>query len=126
LNPRADLTIIHVKQVQTLFALIEPLSAVFMTPTENLSNQSITNYENEYLQQLIAKNGYFGRQGLTHVDIPYVLQHCLIGRIKKSFDISFNRITEKGAQYIDKALEANTSLNILDMRQNLISDMGTR
>jgi hypothetical protein len=127
LDSGAGLTIIHVKQVQAPFPLIEPPSAVSMIPTENLSNQiSIKNYQNEYLKQLIAKNGYLGRQGLTDVDIPYILQHCLIGKIRESFDISFNRITEKGAVHIGKALEANTSLNILDMRQNLISDMGTR
>jgi hypothetical protein len=126
LDSGAGLTITHVKQVQAPFPLIESPSTVSMTPTENLSNQNITNYQNEYLEQVIAKKGYLGRQGLTDVDIPYILQHCLIGKIKESFDISFNQITEKGAQYIGKALEANTSLNILDMRQNLISDLGTR
>lgn len=119
------LTIIQVKQVQAPFPLIEAPSIVSIKPNKNLLDQNIKTYENEYLKQLIAKNSSIARQGLTDVDVPYVLDHCLIGKDKKSFDISFNRITEKGAVHIGKAVHANTTLNILDMRQNLLSDMGT-
>jgi hypothetical protein len=126
LDSGAGLTIIHVKQVQTPFSLIEPPAKISITTTDNLLNQQLTNYQNEYLRQLIAENGYLGCQGLTDSDIPYVLEHCVIGKTDKTFDISFNQITETGASFIANALRANTSLQKLDMRQNRLSDVGVR
>jgi hypothetical protein len=124
LDPGDGLTIIHVKQVQAPFSLIESPSTNLVTLDENLSNRQISNYQNEYLKQLFAKKDYLGHQGLTDVDIPYVLENCMIGKKDTTFDISFNQITEKGALHIGKALKANTSLKILDMRQNRLSDSG--
>lgn len=126
LDAGAGLTIIHVKQVQPSFSLIESPSTNPITITENLSNKQLVDYHNEYLKQWVAKKGYLGCQGLTDIDIPYVLQQCMIGKKDETFDISSNQITEKGALWIAKALEANTSLKILDMRQNQISDLGSR
>jgi hypothetical protein len=121
----AGLTIIHVKQVQPSFILIESPITIPAITSEKSSNKQIPNYPEEYLKQrIIAKNGCLSREGLTDADISYVLQHCIVGKKGKFFDIAFNKIGDKGAQCIGTALQANTSLQVLDMRQNQVSGLG--
>ncbi|CAF1481983.1 unnamed protein product [Adineta steineri] len=133
LNPSSDLHIIHLKQVDPPFSLIElPSTGITLQVTSQTTKNEIqvsNNYRNEKLEELIAqcpvnKTVNLDSQGLTDNDIPIIIQHAIIDKKCSSLSINENMITDKGIYHMAKAIESNTSLGLLNLSNNQITDVG--
>ncbi|CAF2644787.1 unnamed protein product [Rotaria sp. Silwood2] len=129
LNPAPSLHIIHLKQVEPPFPLIESPSN-----TQNVqltTNKEVTPYRNEKLEKLIAECPMhsvidLNQQELTDLDIPILIERSIIEKQCRSLYIHKNKITSEGARHIGKVLESNTSLTILSMYTNRVANQGVR
>jgi Ran GTPase-activating protein (RanGAP) involved in mRNA processing and transport len=135
LKPSSDLYIIHLKQVDPPFPLIElPFATMTAQPTSDAmknEKQLSNNYRNEKLEQLISQcplkgKVELGNQELTDNDIPIIIQLAIIDKQCFRLDLMSNMIANEGAQHLARILQSNTSLQILDLSVNQITDDGVR
>ncbi|CAF4159972.1 unnamed protein product, partial [Adineta steineri] len=133
LNPSSDLHIIHLKQVDPPFSLIElPPTRITLQVTSQTKKNEIklsNNYRNEKLEELIAQCPFKGTvnlksQKLTDNDIPIIIQHAIIDKKCSYLSIKKNMITDNGINHLAKAIESNTSLGVLALDNNKITDVG--
>ncbi|CAF1392608.1 unnamed protein product [Adineta steineri] len=133
LNPSSDLHIIHLKQVDPPFCLIElpPIAITLQVTSQTKKNevQLSNNYRNEKLEKLIAqcpfnKTVNLDSQGLTDNDIPIIIQHAIIDKKCWYLNINKNMITDNGINHLAEAIESNTSLGVLTLIENQITDVG--
>ncbi|CAF3710944.1 unnamed protein product [Adineta steineri] len=133
LNPSSDLHIIHLKQVDPPFSLIElPPTRITLQVTSQTKKNEIklsNNYRNEKLEELTAQCPFKGTvdlksQKLTDNDIPIIIQQAIIDKECWSLSININMITDKGIYHLAKAIESNTSLGVLTLSENQITDVG--
>ncbi|CAF4384707.1 unnamed protein product [Rotaria sp. Silwood2] len=131
LKPSSDLNIIHLRQVDPPFPLIElPLTTMtvrlkshFNKDEEQLPNS----YQNDKLEQLIYTQGHdmdLKRQELIDNDIPIVIQRAIIDKKCSYLNLRSNKITEEGAQCLAKVLQSHTSLSMLQIAENKVGDGG--
>ncbi|CAF1008719.1 unnamed protein product [Adineta steineri] len=133
LNPSSDLHIIHLKQVDPPFSLIElPPTGITLQITSQIKKNVIqlsNNYRNEKLEELIAQCPFnktvdLESQELTDNDIPIIIQQAIIDKECWYLTINKNMITDNGINHLAKAIESNTSLGVLTLRYNKITDVG--
>ena len=133
LKPSSDLHIIHLKQVDPPFPLIElPTTTGPVQPTTKVKKneeKSSHYYRNEKLEQLIAQCPLkstvdLKNQELTDNDIPIIIQRAIIDKQCWSLDLASNMITDEGVQRLAKILESNTLLKFLSFARNQITDVG--
>ncbi len=133
LNPSADLHIIHLKQVDPPYPLIElPLATITVQPTIQVkhdTDQVSNNYRNEKLEQLIAQcpsNSTIDldNQGLIDKDIPIIIQQAIIDKQCFYLKLNCNMIADEGTEHLAKILQSNTSLSILALGSNKVTDAG--
>ncbi|CAF2143907.1 unnamed protein product [Rotaria magnacalcarata] len=126
-----DLQIIHLKQVDPPFPLIElPIKNMTMSQTSHCKKdegQPSCTYQNDKLEKLICsmiKDVDLEGQGLIDNDIPIVIKLAINDRKCLYLNLNTNKITDEGAQYLAEMLASNPSLSILQITGNQITDAG--
>jgi len=96
----------------------------------HISQTSSTNtYQNKQLQQLIEQcqhqsEVHLEKQNLNDEDMEIVVKEAIINKQCKKLELGYNKITSVGASIIAKALNGNTTLDILYLNKNYLSDKG--
>jgi hypothetical protein len=122
LNPSTDLHLIHLKQVDPPFSLIEPTS---ITPTVQSTPQVKKNPQ-RIAQYVLNDKVNFCEQRLIDKDIRIVVQQAIIDKQCSILYLTNNTITDEGAQHLGNVVQSNTSLKPLSMEKNRISGVGVR
>ncbi|CAM4987150.1 unnamed protein product [Rotaria socialis] len=131
LKPSIDLQIIHLKQVDSPFPLIElPIKNMTTSQTshcEKDEEQVSCTYQNDKLEKLICSmtnDVDLEGQGLIDNDIPIVIKLAINDRKCLYLNLNTNKITDERAQYLAEMLASNPSLSILQITGNQITDTG--
>ena len=93
--------------------------------------QRAESYRNKKLEQVICQSSLNGpvtveNQELTDSDILFVIHRAIMDQNCSDLNISWNKITDVGAEHLGKALKSNRSLQRLDVLGNQISNRGAR
>jgi hypothetical protein len=114
------LRVIQIKEIQPPFPFI-PCSPVI--PSTRIS------YHNNKLQDLInncptGSEINLNQQNITDQDMEIIVQLAIMNKQCKKLTLENNGITSKGALRIANALNNNTTLEILILYDNQLSDLG--
>ena len=121
-----DLHIIQIKEIQPPFDFI-PCSSIM--PSIPSTNPTIIVYQNKQLEDRIKQYQihseiYLNEQNLIDQDMEIVVQQAIINKQCKKLSLENNRITSQGALTIANGLNNNTTLEILMLYHNYLSDSG--
>ena len=133
-----QLKTIHLKEIQPPFSLIHiPTTSLSkseqikrpLSPNPNSKPSSTETYTNKPLQQFIVECEPYSKvslykQNLTDEDMEIVVHEAIIKKQCQNLELKYNQITSVGVSIIAKALNNNTTLEILYLGDNRLCDAG--
>jgi hypothetical protein len=113
------LNIIHLKEIQSPFPLIQI----------SHSTTSFHKHQDENVHHLIQQSQLYSKiflreKNLNDDDIIDVIDQTIINKKCKELFLGINKITSISIPIIAKALNNNTTLKLLDLSENPITDIG--
>jgi hypothetical protein len=147
-NQLNGLHIIHLKEIEPPFPLLEPMISVEsnsqlirLNSLPMINNKVLekkrrsidhdSTYWNCKLEQIISENEFsssmnLSKEQLIDQDIPILIQQAIITKQCTILDLTANEITSEGASFLADALNNNLILKELILYNNRISDKGVR
>lgn len=121
------LHLIQIKEIQPKFSLIEPICVnnnQIQFPLEIIK-------QNEHIDQKINKYQHSTRinltfENLTDQDMPIVVNQAILSKASTEIDLSNNQIKSEGLFILSSVLYKNTTLQVLSLLSNEITDEGIR
>ena len=124
---------IQLKEVDPPIVLLEPVSiakeVTLSTDGIHIEYSSTISQNNSKLDDKITKYQRSARVNLTFEDLsdedmPQIVNELVISKACTALDLSNNQITSQGVSILAAALRTNTTLQVLSLLSNHVSDQG--